>query len=175
MIIIISVDIHGPISKAGNKYMRKILYIVCSNIIRLTARSKQENDIEFLTNVYYEDMVYSIKSTILAQKISYGEFIFYNYYRNRDGSIMSTPSIKRCTDMYKMLENVMKLYEITPDEYKPYLMSFIRNETKNTIEKIDIILNSIENGDLLKTMPKRNYKLDFGKLNGLQGEMKHAN
>lgn len=135
----------------------------------------KENDIEFLTNVYYEDMVYSIKSTILAQKISYGEFIFYNYYRNRDGSIMSTPSIKRCTDMYKMLENVMKLYEITPDEYKPYLMSFIRNETRNTIEKIDIILNSIENGDLLKTMPKRNYKLDFGKLNGLQGEMKHAN
>ena len=44
-----SVDIHGPISKAGNKYMRKILYIACSNIIRLTAISKQENDIE----IYY--------------------------------------------------------------------------------------------------------------------------
>lgn len=134
-----------------------------------------KNDIKFLTNTYYEDMVYSIKSTILAQKISYGEFVFYNYYRNRDGSIMSTPSIKRCTDMYKMLENVMKLYEITPDEYKPYLMSFIRNETRNTIEKIDIILNSIENEVFLETMPKRNYKLDFGRLNGIKGEMKHAN
>ena len=44
-----SVDIHGPISKSGNKYMRKILYIACSNIIRLTALSKQENDIE----IYY--------------------------------------------------------------------------------------------------------------------------
>lgn len=44
-----SVDIHAPISKAGNKYMRKILYIACSNIIRLTAISKQENDIE----IYY--------------------------------------------------------------------------------------------------------------------------
>ena len=44
-----SVDIHGPISKSGNKYMRKILYIACSNIIRLTAISKQENDIE----IYY--------------------------------------------------------------------------------------------------------------------------
>lgn len=44
-----SVDIHGPISKAGNKYMRKILYVACSNIIRLTAISKQENDIE----IYY--------------------------------------------------------------------------------------------------------------------------
>lgn len=44
-----SVNVHGPISKAGNKYMRKILYIACSNIIRLTAISKQENDIE----IYY--------------------------------------------------------------------------------------------------------------------------
>ena len=44
-----SIDIHGPISKSGNKYMRKILYVACSNIIRLTAISKQENDIE----IYY--------------------------------------------------------------------------------------------------------------------------
>src|SRR5574344_274944 len=41
-----SINIHGPISKSGNKYMRKILYISVSNIIRLTAISKQENDIE---------------------------------------------------------------------------------------------------------------------------------
>ena len=41
-----SVNIHGPISKSGNKYMRKILYISVSNIIRLTAISKQENDID---------------------------------------------------------------------------------------------------------------------------------
>ena len=41
-----SVNIHGPISKSGNKYLRKILYIAVSNIIRLTAISKQENDIE---------------------------------------------------------------------------------------------------------------------------------
>ena len=44
-----SINVHGPISKSGNKYMRKILYIACSNIIRLTAISKQENDIE----IYY--------------------------------------------------------------------------------------------------------------------------
>ena len=41
-----SVNIRGPISKSGNKYMRKILYISVSNIIRLTAISKQENDID---------------------------------------------------------------------------------------------------------------------------------
>ena len=41
-----SINFNGPISKSGNKYMRKILYIAISNIIRLTAISKQENDIE---------------------------------------------------------------------------------------------------------------------------------
>lgn len=44
-----SINIHGPISKSGNKYMRKILYVAVSNIIRLTAISKNENDIE----IYY--------------------------------------------------------------------------------------------------------------------------
>ena len=44
-----SINVHGPISKSGNKYMRKILYISISNIIRLTAISNNENDIE----IYY--------------------------------------------------------------------------------------------------------------------------
>ena len=41
-----SINVHGPISKSGNKYMRKILFIAINNIIRLTAISKIENDIE---------------------------------------------------------------------------------------------------------------------------------
>ena len=44
-----SINVHGPISKSGNKYMRKILFIAITNIIRLTAISKIENDIE----IYY--------------------------------------------------------------------------------------------------------------------------
>ena len=44
-----SVNVHGPISKSGNKYMRKILFIAITSIIRLTAISKIENDIE----IYY--------------------------------------------------------------------------------------------------------------------------
>ncbi len=42
-----SINIHGPISKSGNKYMRKILFVAVSNIIRLASISKNENDIEF--------------------------------------------------------------------------------------------------------------------------------
>ena len=44
-----SINVHGPISKSGNKYMRKMLYISVSNIITIVARTKQENDIE----IYY--------------------------------------------------------------------------------------------------------------------------
>ena len=136
-----------------------------------------KKDIKFIGNMYYEDMPYSLKGTILAEKIGYGKFPIYNYYRNRDGSIMSTPSIKRCTDMFKVLEEIMKLYTITPNKYRPYLMSFIRNETNSTVEKIDIILNSIENGVPLAVMPKRNYKLNFGKLKAIKTnkEVKYGN
>ena len=44
-----SVNIHGPISKSGNKYMRKILYVACLNIITIVGKTKVENDIE----IYY--------------------------------------------------------------------------------------------------------------------------
>ncbi len=41
-----SIHIKGPISKSGNKYMRKILFVSVLNIIRLTKLCHQENDIE---------------------------------------------------------------------------------------------------------------------------------
>ena len=44
-----SIDIHGSISKFGNKYMRKLLFISCLNIVRLSSKCYIENDIE----IYY--------------------------------------------------------------------------------------------------------------------------
>ena len=44
-----SMNIHGPISKSGNKYMRKILFVSILNIIRLSSLCHIENDIE----IYY--------------------------------------------------------------------------------------------------------------------------
>ncbi len=72
----------------------------------------KEKNIQFINGIYYEDMVYSIKASIFAENIKYGNFPIYYYYRNRQGSIMTTPSIKRCSDMYRVLEELMKLYEI---------------------------------------------------------------
>ena len=43
------IDIKGPISKSGNKYMRKLLFVSCLNIIRLSSKCHVQNDIE----IYY--------------------------------------------------------------------------------------------------------------------------
>ena len=44
-----SINTHGPISKSGNKYMRKLLFVSCLNIVRLSSKCHSENDIE----IYY--------------------------------------------------------------------------------------------------------------------------
>lgn len=119
----------------------------------------RDNDITFIEGIYYEDMIYSMKATILSEKLSYGEFPIFNYYRNRPGSIMSTPNIKRCTDMYKMLAYMMELYEITPEEYKKYVLSFIENETLSVPSRIECILKAVQEHKISPVLPKRNYKL----------------
>jgi len=44
-----SINVHGPISKSGNKYMRQILFMSILSIIKCSAQHKIENDIE----IYY--------------------------------------------------------------------------------------------------------------------------
>lgn len=119
-----------------------------------------EENIKFIEGIYYEDMVYSIKAVILSKEIDYGEFPIYNYVRNREGSITTTPNLKRCVDMYKMLSYVLELYDITPEQYRPYLLSFIRQETESLPIKIKEIIKSYEKGINSPIFPKRNYLLD---------------
>lgn len=120
----------------------------------------EKNDIKFVTRMYYEDMVYSIKATILAERTTYGEFPIYNYLRDREGSIMTNSNIKKCTDMYVMLSQVLSLYEITPDKYKPYLLSFIKQETLKLPKKINTILKCMKNNEHIPVFEKRNYIFD---------------
>ena len=105
-----------------------------------------ENNLKFVKGIFYEDMIYSINATILENSHKYGTFPCFKYYRNRKGSIMSTPSIKRCSDMFRMLSYLMDMYEITSDEYRPYLLSFIENETESLPERIEAILGALEQG-----------------------------
>ncbi len=124
-----------------------------------------KNDIKFIGGMYYEDMVYSIKAAILAEKLKYGEFPIYIYYRNREGSIMSTPNLKRCTDMYLVMYHLMKLYEETPEKLQPYLMSFIKNETYSIPMRLDAVLKSMKDKTFSPVIPKRQYVFTEGEPN----------
>ena len=117
----------------------------------------EENNLTFIEGMYYEDMVYSIKAAIKAKNTSFGAIPIYVYYRNREGSIMATPNIKRCKDMYKMLYYLMELYEETPEELQPYLLSFIKNETFGIPARLDGILKSLKDSTYTPVFPKRNY------------------
>jgi glycosyltransferase involved in cell wall biosynthesis len=122
----------------------------------------EENNITFIEGMYYEDMVYSIKAAIKAKNTSFGAIPIYVYYRNREGSIMATPNIKRCKDMYKMLYYLMDLYEETPEDLKPYLLSFIKNETYGVPVRVDGILKSLKDSTYTPVFPKRNYVFTEG-------------
>lgn len=117
-----------------------------------------KNDIKFIEGMYYEDEVYCLKATILAESTKYSSLKVFKYYRNRKGSVMSEPTIKKCSDWYRMLAEVVDLYKITSDEYKPYLLSFIRNENDTIPARIGAILKALENNQEIKLLPKRNYK-----------------
>ena len=117
-----------------------------------------KNNMKFVEGMYYEDEIYSIKATILSQNTKYANIEVFKYYRNREGSVMSKPSVKKCSDWYRMLAEVMDLYAITPEEYKPYLLSFIENENESIPKRIGAILQALENGGPIKLLPKREYK-----------------
>lgn len=114
--------------------------------------------LEFIEGMYYEDMVYSIKGAILAKKLKYGEFPIYIYRRNRNGSIMSSPNINRCKDMYKMLYYLMELYAETPEYLQPYLLSFIENETMSIPSRLQGIIKALKSESYTPVFPKRDYK-----------------
>lgn len=116
-----------------------------------------EKEIKFVEGMYYEDEVYCLKATILAENTKYATIKVFKYYRNREGSVMSKPTIKKCSDWYRMLAEVVDLYQITPDEYKPYLLSFIKNENETIPARIGAILRALENDEEIKLLPKRNY------------------
>lgn len=117
-----------------------------------------KNNMKFKEGMYYEDELYCLKATILCENTKSANLKVFKYYRKREGSVMSAPSVKKCSDWYRMLAEVMDLYQITPDEYKPYLLSFIKNENESIPIRIANILEALESGEETKILPKRNYQ-----------------
>lgn len=148
-------------SKQNSTKEARILCDACFAIPSKVFRRKFliDESIEFVTDIYYEDMVYSIETVIYANNTIWGDFPIFKYYRNRQGSITTKPSIRRCTDMYKMLGYLMDLYQKTPNKYKPYLFSFIINETRHIPYKIAKIIEAIDKGENSPLFNKREYKM----------------
>lgn len=141
----------------------KIARLICDLTFSVSSRCWNrkfllENNMKFVEGMYYEDEIYCLKATILSKTTKSANTKVFKYYRNRKGSVMSAPSVKKCSDWYRMLAEVMDLYAITPDEYKPYLLSFIKNENDTIPKRIAAILHSLEHGGPIKLLPKRNYQ-----------------
>lgn len=140
----------------------KIARLICDLNFSVSSRcwNKEfldKNNMRFVEGMYYEDEVFCMRGTILSKSTKHSSMKVFKYYRNRKGSVMSTPSVKKCSDWYRMLAEVTDLYAITPDEYKPYLLSFIKNENDTIPARIGAILRSMENGGAIQRLPKRNY------------------
>ena len=118
----------------------------------------RNNNIRFKEGMYYEDELFSIKSNILSKVTTYGEFPIFKYHRNREGSVMTKPTIKKCSDWYRMVAEVTDLYEITPEEDKKYLLSFLKNESDSIPLRVENIIEALRENRKTKVLPKRNYK-----------------
>ena len=118
----------------------------------------RNNNIRFIEGMYYEDELFSIKSNILSKVTTYGEFAIFKYHRNREGSVMTKPTVKKCSDWYRMVAEVTDLYEITPEEDRKYLLSFLKNESDSIPLRVENIIEALRENRKTKVLPKRNYK-----------------
>ncbi len=118
----------------------------------------EENQLRFVEGLYYEDMLFSIKSNIISQNTIHGEFPIFRYHRNRPNSIMTTASIKKCFDLYRVMAEITDLYDETPDEYKKQLLSFIKNENESIPRRMANNIYAYETGKDPGVMPKREYQ-----------------
>lgn len=116
------------------------------------------NNLKFIEGMYYEDEIYSMKANIIATNTTYGDVKVFKYYRNREGSVMTKPTIKKCSDFYRMLAEIVDLYEVTPKEHKKHLLSFIVNENESIPYRIKVVLEALKNDEKIKILPKRDYK-----------------
>lgn len=122
----------------------------------------KNNNLKFKEGMYYEDELYSVKGNILAENTTYGEFPIFKYYRNREGSVMTKPTIKKCSDWYRVLAELIELYEIAKPEDRKYLLSFIKNENDSVPGRIAATLEALETKENIRMMKKREFKfVDF--------------
>lgn len=92
--------ISSSLPNACNKLIRKSLFI--------------ENKIQFPVGLWYEDLATNPKLFFYANTITFIDDELY-YYRQRDGAITKTFSLK-VMDIYKVLNNLVEFFKATPYE-----------------------------------------------------------
>ena len=150
---------------ANNANSTKEARIICDITFSVSSRCWnrefiEKNNMRFKESMYYEDELFCMKANILVEKTTYGDFPIFKYRRNRKGSVMSTPTIKKCSDWYRMLAELVDLISITPQEYRKYLLSFIKNESDTIPLKIKAIIKSLFENTGTPVFPKREYEYD---------------
>lgn len=150
---------------SNNANSTKEARIICDITFSVSSRCWnrefiEKNNMRFKESMYYEDELFCMKANILVEKTTYGDFPIFKYRRNRKGSVMSTPTIKKCSDWYRMLAELVDLISITPQEYRKYLLSFIKNESDTIPLKIKAIIKSLFENTGTPVFPKREYKYD---------------
>lgn len=150
---------------SNNNNSTKEARIICDVTFSVSSRCWnrefiEKNNMRFKESMYYEDQLFCMTANILVEKTTYGDFPIFRYRRNRKGSVMSTPSIKKCSDWYRMLAELVDLIEITPVGYRKYLMSFIKNESDTIPLKIKAIIKSLIEKNGTPVFPKREYEYD---------------
>lgn len=103
-----------------------------------------ENEIVFIEHIFYEDMIYLFETYVKMNRWSYGEILIFKYTRDRDGSVMTKPSIKRCSDLYRYMSYLMELYPKFEKKEQDILMKFIHAENERIPERIEHVLNALE-------------------------------
>jgi len=122
----------------------------------------RNNNLKFKEGMYYEDELYSVAGNILAEKTTYGGFPIFKYFRNREGSVMTKPTIKKCSDWYRVLAEIVELYEIAKPEDRKYLLSFIKNENDCIPSRISATIQALENKENIRMMKPRKFEyVDF--------------
>lgn len=80
-----------------------------------------ENNLRYKVGMYYEDMEMLPRLFLKAHKVSYIDYSFYNYII-REGSITSTTSAKKKTDVLQIYTDWKKYYDDVHDkELQKYL------------------------------------------------------
>lgn len=133
---------------SGNIYLKKSLKLkkhrveVWDDFYRREFLKK--NKLNFKEGIIHEDVLFTFKAFILAQKVKCYNIDFYNY-RQREGSIMSTINNNSIISRLIIIEELLYFFEnkkINNKLYNDYLINYlwIVFKSKNKI-KNDICLN----------------------------------